>query len=826
MAETTETKNIVVLQNANAVQQQQQTADSLSLVDILIKCLIHWPWFVLCVGVALVVAFFYAKGQEPVFSRSTSIMIKEDAKTSAGGQIDAGVDMGLFKTTSSAANELVAIQSPYVIEEVVNRLKLYMNYATDGRFHKVTLYGRSLPIEVEMLDLSKESGASLKIELSKSGAFSISEFEARDFESDAVVKGKLGDTVKTPIGRVRVLKSSSWKMVDDKMTIYVSHISREAAIRNCLNKMNAALNDKQSTIINIGYQDVVIKRAEDYLNTLVTVYNENWIKDRNQIAVATSDFIVNRIRVIERELGDVDTRISSYKSSNLIPDLNASTQLSMQNASQAQKEVAGLNTQLAMLQFLLDHVNSMKGKFQLLPANSGIGVASIESQIAVFNNTMLRRNGLVANSSEQNPLVQDIDNELAAMQSSIVASIRNQITSITAQLQSTQSQQSAAQNTLARNPERGKHLLSVERQQSVKEALYIFLLQKREENELSQAFTAYNTRIITPPFGSSFPVSPQTAKIMLVALLLGLLLPFGVIYLFETMNTTVRGRKDLDNIKTPFVGEIPMYGLKRMSFMQRLRFRYDRFVLMWSGKKRDRESEKHLKIVVKPGKRNVINEAFRVIRGNLEFMKTDKSSIFLVTSANAGSGKTFVTANLGASFAIKNRKTLIIDLDFRKRSLSKMIGKPEQGIADYLAGHVDNYESLIVKNQMTEGLDILPVGSLPPNPSELLYDPRLEAMVKELREKYDVIFFDCPPAELVADVSIISPLADKTLFLIRSGVFQRNMLPDVDRIYESKKYGNLSIILNGTDNSHSRYGYRYGYQYGYGYGYGYGSDKS
>lgn len=822
MTESKETgKNIVVLQHPGLARVQ--SGNSVSMSDVLVKCMANWPWFIVSLLVCLSLAFYYVKSQEKVYTRSTAIMIKEDAKTSAGGQIDAGVDMGLFKTTSQVDNELVAIQSPYVVSEVVNRLKLNMRYSTSGRLHNVTLYGKTLPIEVEMLRVKDDESASLKVELHKDGTFVLTDFAHRDVESDEKVAGKIGDSVKTPIGTVRVTRSADYR--SSEMPIYVTHVSNEYATRMCIGNMKAALNGKNTSIIDISYTDVCTKRAEDFLNAVVDVYNENWIKDRNKIAISTSDFIVNRIRVIEQELGDVDNRISNYKSANLIPDLQASSNMSLKDAADAHKQVTDLTNQLSMMQYVLEYMSSSRNPHQLIPANSGIGVASIEAQISAYNDKMLRRNNLVANSSESNPLVLDLDAELSSMHSAIQSSIRNQITNINTQLNSTISAQNVAQGQLARSPEQGKHLLSVERQQSVKQALYIFLLQKREENELSQAFTAYNTRVITPPFGSSMPTSPNTSKIMLVALILGLALPFSVIFLLEKLDTTVRGRKDLEDLKVPFLGELPNSGYSKMSLMDRLRKRFSILETQDSGRKRDKENQKNLHLVVKSGSRDIINEAFRVVRGNLEFMRSDSCRVVLVTSANAGSGKTFSTSNLGASFAIKGLKTLVIDMDLRKRSLSKMFNVKGNGLADYLAHHVDDYNNLIVHSQNIENLDILPAGTMPPNPSELLYDDRLKDMLDKLRNEYDIIFLDCPPVEIVTDVSIINPLSDKTIFIIRAGVFQRGMLSDIDKMYEENKLENMSVLLNGTNDRYSKYGYRYGYQYGYGYGYGYDGDN-
>lgn len=370
-------------------------------------------------------------------------------------------------------------------------------------------------------------------------------------------------------------------------------------------------------------------------------------------------------------------------------------------------------------------------------------------------------------------------------------------------------QQEEQQTTsrIAASPTQAKYLLSVERQQKVKEALYLFLLQKREENELSQAFTAYNTRIITPPYGKMIPTAPVKKNILMVAIALGLLIPVVIIFIMENMNTRVRGKKDIENLTLPFVGEIPLSYRKK----KRLPFR--------------KPQPESYSIVVKEKNRNVINEAFRVVRTNLEFMqgKNGHSPIIMVTSMNPGSGKTFITMNLATSLAIKGKKVLAIDLDLRKASLSTYIQSPGKGVTNYLIGQANTYNEVTVKGKPHPNLDILPVGTIPPNPTELLFENHLEQMLSELKNQYDYIFIDCPPVEIVADTSIINKYVDQTLFVIRAELLERAMLPEIEKFYQTHKYKNMVLLLNGTTDAYTygyhKYGYRYGYHYGYGKGY-------
>lgn len=560
------------------------------------------------------------------------------------------------------------------------------------------------------------------------------------------------------------------------------------------------------------FRDVCIQRAEDILNTVIAVYNENWIKDKNQIAVSTSMFINDRLGVIESELGHVDENISTFKSENLLPDVQAASQLYMTERSQAQSQILTLNTQLSMARYIRNYLTAASSRNQLLPANSGLESANIENQISEYNTLQLQRNNLVANSSEQNPLVVDMDESLRSMRRSIVSSVDNLITTLNTQIHSLEKSDQRATERIAANPSQAKYLLSVERQQKVKESLYLFLLQKREENELSQAFTAYNTRVITPPTGSMIPTAPVKKNILLVGFALGLLIPVVIVFLQETLNTRVRGKKDLENLSIPFVGEIPLYGKIRRSGLFR--------------KKVTPLTE--TRVVVKEGSRDVVNEAFRVLRTNLEFVsgENSKGQVILMTSFNPGSGKTFLTVNIAATLAIKGKRVLVIDGDLRRGSTSVYVGSPHHGLSNYLAGKVQRIEDVIVPASETVRFDVLPIGTIPPNPTELLAGERLQTLLTYFRTRYDYILIDCPPIEMVADTHIIGKYADRTIFVVRAGLLERSMLPELEVLYTEHKFKNMAVLLNGTEGNGSyRYGYRYGYHYGYGSSYYYGNEK-
>ena len=787
----------------NITTNVKQSDDFIRVRDLLNICIAKWYWFVISLAITIGVAIIYILSTPPVYTRSASLLIKEDGKN--GSAVDAGVlsEIDIFQTSTNVNNEIQLLQSPSVMLDVVKRLHLDVNYHADGRFYRRTLYGSTCPYTVEFTDLGDNDIVTFTIDSQDGNNLTLNEFTFNGEEFDGETNAVIGDTVATPIGRLVVKPTiiDTTALSSVVSPIYVTRNGLLSTTRAYTSGLTVALSNDKSSVINLTFNDVCIQRAEDILNTVIAVYNENWIKDRNQVAVSTSMFINERLGVIERELGNVDESISSFKSENLLPDVQAAANMYMSQSSTTTAQILALNTQLSMARYIRSYVTNANGRNQLLPANSGIENANIESQIAEYNSMQLQRNSLVANSSEQNPLVQDLDQSLNAMREAIVSSIDNLMVVLNTQLNSLQQSERQTTARIAANPSQGKYLLSVERQQKVKESLYLFLLQKREENELSQAFTAYNTRIITPPTGSPIPTSPEKKNIFLVAIALGLIIPFGTLFAKENMNTKLRGRKDLESLTLPFAGEIPLATSK--------------------GKKQQENN----KIVIEQGHRDVVNEAFRVLRTNMEFILGDasengKAPVILFTSFNPGSGKTFLAVNTAACIAIKGKRVLVIDGDLRRGSASAYIDKPQLGLSDYLGHRTNDIASITVEVENHPTLHIIPVGTIPPNPTELLADKRFNQLIEDVRTKYDYIFIDCPPIDIVADTQIIEKLADHTVFVVRAGLLERDMLPELQRMYDNKRFKNMALVLNGTEATGTHYGYRYGYKYGYKYGYG------
>lgn len=773
---------------------------TVNIVDVLYTTLKHWPWLLLSVLLCTGVTLFYLLRTPSVYTRSAAIIIKDDNRRVSGtNEFSAISDMGLIKSKTNIYDEINKFYSPNVMTEVVKRLNLDMSYYKDGKFHKDLIYGTQLPIKMEIPNIMESASFSATINVNKKGIYTLTDI-IYNGEEVAIPKKPvptpLGDTLRTSAGFI-VVDKTPYARENEAYTIYVNRIPLKAAVGKFSGELSISLKSDNGSTINISVTDQSTQRAEDLINTLISVYNEKWMENRNQISVSTSNFINERLGVIEEELGHVDQNISSYQSEHLIPNVQQAASMYMSENQATTAQIMELTNQLQTTRYMRNYLAEETHKTEVLPAGTGLKGGTIEGQIAEYNSLMLKRNQYAANSSDTHPVVMDLDAQLAGMRAVIISTIDNQIVALDTQIRNLQSSKNRTTAQIAANPTQAKYLLSVERQQKVKESLYLFLLQKREENELSQAFTAYNTEVITSPTGSNAPTAPKREQTMIIAFVIGLIIPFGVTYLLEMSNTKVRGRKDLENLSVPLLGEIPNH--------------------------KPRKKEKIIdgvQIVVKQGKRDIVNEAFRVLRTNIGFITTkeQKCTAMMITSFNPGSGKTFIAVNLGISLSLKGKKVLVIDGDMRRASTSAYLQNPETGLSNYLVGEYDDVNKLIVADTITPGLSILPVGTIPPNPTELLESSRFKEMVTNLREDYDYIIVDCPPIELMADAQIVEQVVDRTIFVIRAGLLDRSMLLELEKISNEKKFKNIGIVLNDTLVEKSRYGYKYGYSYGYGYG--------
>lgn len=783
----------------------------LRIQEFFYLCLQNWYWFVISVVICMACAFIYIKRTTPLYQKSASILIKSDSNgrtTNSGTGIFE--DLGVTSNNSAINDEIQVLSSPDLMRDVVRKLDLNILYSRQGKFRTIPLYGTQVPVQILLPDLKEEDVVTFKFDLSKGGKFTISDITLNGKPvKNPNLKGSVGTDINSSIGQIQVLPSKYYSG-NETFTADVRRLPVKTVASQIGSSLKVETEEKAWNMVNMTITDWSPERASDILAQVIKSYSDRWMQEKRTLADNTSKFIDERVNLLQDELGSVDDDISSFKSANMVPDIDAAASIAMSQASQASVALKDLRNQEYMAKYIRNYLRNTDNINRVLPTNTGFASSSLSGQISMYNSKILERNSLVSQSSESNPLVTRIDSELEALRGALLGSIDNELISLQEQIRSQEGLTGSATSRIASNPKQAKYLLSVERQQKVKETLYLYLLQKREENQLSQAFTSYNTRIVREPDGSNGPISPNTSNIFLVAFLIGLALPTIVVFLREQSVHVVRGRVDIADMKIPMAGELPLAGKHQ---------KLPRFT-----PKKMKKASKPM-IVVKENNRNSINEAFRVLRTNLEFMYAENPDcqVVMLTSANPGSGKTFVTYNLARSFAIKGKKVIALDLDMRKASLSKYMDNPTKGVSDYLANKVNDITSIIIQDETCPNMSAIPVGTIPPNPTELLYNERLNALIKDLRLHYDYVFIDCPPIEVVADASIISKNADRTLFVIRAGLLDLSMVDVIDEIYEKGTYPSMSVILNGTVNPKNTYTNRYGnpFRYGYGYGTGY-----
>lgn len=800
---------------ANNNSKKKIQINNFSISEIFHAMLSKWYLFVISIAITVGYSLYNTARIEPTYTRNTVILIKSTQKgTSLEEQMETFANMG-FRSSTSSYNEIYTFRAPETTVETARRLKLYVEYSQPGKFHPTTLYGRTVPVYAEFCDTDIESAAGFDIKIRPDSTFTLSNFNGNIIGEQHPVEGKLTNDSQTfvasPIGTIALSINPTYKL--RKETSYsVQHIGLHNATGKHINKLSYSIDEENENVISISINDNSIERADDILRTIVEVYNENWIKDKNRAAKETKDFIETRLKYVSNDLDKIESDISAFKSDNLLPDIEAQSEMQLSKERDLSKQIATAKKELDRSNSFLKSIKDKAEEHTLLPLNSGINNANINSQIAQFNTMMIERNNLASKSSEDNPAVKDLDLVLSSLRNAIISSTNTHIKGVTTKLTSLNKEWKTLQEEIAKNPTHTTFLASAEREQSVKEKIYLFLLQKREENQLSQEFTPNRTRILTPPSGSYTPTAPKKTKSLFFATIIGLLVPAALICIAKASSSRIRGRKDLDVLSVPIIGEIPQYDKKR--------FRNTRRILRRLRLLKENKDER-TSCIVKEGSRNAINEAFRVLRTNLEFITRDKEqNTIIFTSFNPGSGKTFCILNTAMSLAIKGESILLIDGDMRHASLSNYTDSYEIGLSNYLAEETNSISEITIADKTYPNLHIIPTGTIPPNPTELLESDRFAQLLKEAEGKYRYIFIDCPPIDIVADTHIIEKYATNSIFLVRCGLLERSMLDEIENLYTEKKLTNMTLILNGIDMKAGKYGYKYGYNDGGKYSYG------
>lgn len=766
----------------------------INLVDLLAYFASKWKWFLLSVLVCGGIAWYHYARSPLVYFRSATVIIKDPSNKTSTTGLDR-FDNIINKV--NVANEILQFRSKKLMREVLQRLHADISYQLEDGLRSNELYNQS-PVLLSFPDALPEQHFAFTVTLKDKKSLVLSDFTGIDVKSDFTVE--MYDTVTLSRG-MRVVATPT-NYYSDSWTgtpIRVAKLPMESMVNYYKSALGIQQEEEESSILTLALKDGSAARAEDILNTLINVYNEEAIKDKNQVAVNTADFINDRLIIIENELGGVESELETFKQRNQIVDIASSAGMYMSESQKYNTDALELETQLRLANFIKDYLTDPAKETDLIPSNTGIGDMNIESQINLYNTAKLKRDHLIDDSSANNPVVLELNNSLRAMKQNIIRAVDNMIVSLNVQRSDAQSREMRAQNRITSIPTKERKMLSIERQQKVKEALYLFLLNKREENALSQAMADNNARVIDGAEGSNSPISPNRNRILLLGLLVGLAIPslacLGILFL----DTRVHSRKDFEDIvSVPYLGEIPQ----------------DKE----AGKLNEQESPF---LLAKEQRDSTVSEAFRILRTNMAFMarKDLPQQVIIFTSLNEGAGKTFISKNLGMSLVLAKKKVILIDMDIRRGTLSRQLHLHKTGLTNYLADATLSAEDII---QHQDGFDIIAAGAIAPNPAELLMDERLDNLVTELRRRYDYIVVDSVPVGIIADATISNRIADLTIFVARAGRLDRRQLPEIEQLYKENKLHNMALVLNGAD-LHRRYGY-YGY-YGYSYKYGYGKKK-
>lgn len=770
--------------NRNVSNAQESTFDVATFIEIVRK---KWYWFVASIVFFGIVGYVYLERQQPLYQRSSVLQIKNGSKKSDLSSFLELQDMG-DNAGGSVDDELYIIRSLQILEQVAMRLNLDVTYSYEGYFRDEPIYKES-PVKVEFLDDYK-GYTTCKITPIDSKSCSLMELNINADDNFADYQHvAYGDTLNTSVGRLIVhsvkenLKQNLGKVVKVvRGNLGGTVVALQGAVETTLLKKGGSLVKISCTSNNLTLTDAI-------LNCLSDEYTQALWNDKKRVIESTAAFIDERVKVISEELGNVEKTLTDYKQKNQIVNVESSAGTYLSESSSARTEVNQIRSQISVAQYIRNYVQDRTKRNELIPNVSGVGDAGVQSQIGEYNELMLKRNRLSLSSSESSPVVVKMNTLLDAMRTTITGALDNYLTTLNLQLNSSVIVQNQAIGRISAIPMQESFTLNVERQQEIKAGLYTFLLNKREETAMQLAATETDVRIVEKPFGVTSPVSPSAKNILGIFLLVGVGLPFVIVFLRRLLDPSVHNKKELKALTSiPSVGTIPAL-------------------------KNKKESDA---IVIGVEDASEIAESLHILKSNLSYMgiEGEHKQVLLFTSGHPGAGKSYVSINYAASIASTDEKVVWIDMDIRKRHDIQFIGDSKRskmcGLTTYLTGS-EQINDIIYKSTFSDYLDIIPAGPIPPNPVQLLLSHRLDELIDYLRTSYKYIIIDNVPMEMVADVSIVNRVADISVYVVRAGVTNKRFILDLNEQYETNTYKNLCLVLNGVSKEQL---------YGYGYGYG------
>ena len=791
-----------------AQQQKQQDFQEFDYVKLFFHCLHNWYWFVLCVILCVGLAALYLQSKTNVFSTTSTIMIRTDNNMSRSSLQTDMLELMGYQTSKIIDDEIQIITSHTIMEQAVRALNLQTEYRKKVGMRWVGQYPNPdvlLTFQPGALD----SIRGLLVEIERAETEYILKISYRG-EETTIHASSLQEPIPTDAGMLTFTELRALK-TGDKMKI--STMSVSASANSHLACMSCSPSKKESNVIVITMNSDIPIRARDIINKVVELYNLDAVIDKNIMATNTAHFIDERLRIVEDELGEVETAVESYMKGNGLTDINQELRLVLSNQTNYQRELVDVETQINLLNFLADYLGETNNEQSLIPSNLGVKDVALQKLINDYNALLLQQMRIARSATELNPAYTQSMEEAGILRKAILSSIENIRRGLQIQKSDLTQKDRELTARLYKTPEKERKYVEIKRQQEIKEKLYIYLYQKREENALTLASTVMPAKTIDAPIMSG-PIAPKSKRIILLAIVIGLGLPFLIIFLMDYLNDEVKDLREFQSVvKAPFLGHV---------------------LYMPSDKV----------VAVESHNNSAQAELFRTIRTNIRFMLNEKKSpVILVTSALNGEGKSYVAINVAASLALLKKKVIVVGLDIRKPTLSQYLHIDFKGeLTSYLLDPTISLDDMIIPSGAVDNLDVLPSGAIPPNPGELIQSARLETLFNALKERYDYIIVDTAPLYLVSDTFHLDKYADMTIFVTRANYISREMLPYIQDIYASQKMHNMACILNASTGGkrgygygrygygrygYGRYGYgRYGYgHYGYGYGYGYYDEK-
>ena len=745
-----------------------------------------WPLFIVSVFIALFIAWVYLRYATPQYLTSSSLYVKiQSAKKGELMGVKDFQNMALPSglMTNAVDNELSILKSKPLLYNVVKEIGLDVKVISGGKFKDTDLYEKA-PFSGSIIKLNEPR-------YFKSHTYSISPDEKNGFilkNEKSIIKGKFSEPLKMNWGWIVLNRNTNFSFVTP---LTVSFINPRIVVNQLEASITLSIPEEKSNIIEISTKGTIPIRSENILNELMKQYNIDAIKDKNEEALATANFIDQRLEVITKELGGIEDKKESYKEANKIADLQSQIELDLKNASENTKKIMEMSTQLEMVNSVLK-IASTSGNEQLLPTNLGMPSA-LDEMVGEYNQLVLSRNRTLRQATPSNPAVLQFNREIVAMRDLIKENLKKSQVNIQMGIGQLQAQMNKSREALGIFPMQEKLFRSIERQQNLKESLFLYLLQKREETAIALSANTEKARVVNPAYTSDAPLSPNRKSVFLIAFSLGLLIPAGLLYIIFALDTKVHNRREIKKSlpEIPVIGEIPNAG--------------------------DAEDA-----VVGKNDLTAFAESFRIMLTNAKFViKPIKgiAPVIMVSSSVKGEGKTTVSTNTALTLA-QNRKVLLLGADLRNPQLKRFVSHAKRGLSDYLANENENtIDQYIETFKDNPNLDILPSGTIPPNPTNLLANAKMEKIFNHLKTKYEFIIVDTAPMLLLSDSFHLIQYADLLLYVMRAEYTDRDILEFTEEVERDNAQGKLVIVLNDVKNRHISY-----YDNKYGYGYGYYSD--